>query len=405
MQTDANAMPSNIIMVPEETSPRYRSRSDVPNLLESPKPAEDLDVKEAKTMQQPHDCQAAMAVIEFPDHSKAYRVNPAHMNNPKYAYLLRDGLPRKEVFWKLQTRMPMWWCVCWSVIIGCWRGFYPKPVMVVLYMLGFARWGYALHDSSHVGTGLSEQVASLPRLSALFVPFMGFTPLQPTYRDIAWLHVHEHHHLVKSVMDHGSGDWDTKWSAMPLWKTIICLFAWPSHFSFGEVAWHWLHCPAAHWPERIGTNVLMWAQIYVAHKMNLLKTCLVAGHISGVALIVLFHGLTHRASYYQMLMKDPSGSRSVRWLDTIANALLAPGQWDDMKFHDAHHALCTPTRFGTMSLLCRFYDVDRVRTDIADMVDEGLFVDADGKVFNHLAQVGYKLGSRKKHLESSKKTV
>merc|ERR1712032_213555 len=136
---------------------------------------------------------------------------------------------------------------------------------------------------------------------------------------------------------------------------------------------------------------------------DLLVTCLIAGHISGVALILLFHGLTHRMSFYQMLLKDPSGSRST-WLDPVLNALLAPGMWDDMKFHDAHHALCTPTRFGTMSFRCRFYDVNRVRTDIADMVDEGLFVDRQGKVFNHLTQVGYELGSRKKHLESSRST-
>merc|ERR1712032_1537213 len=152
-------------------------------------------------------------------------------------YLLKDDVPQAAIFWKLQIRMPLWWSAGWFAIIGCWCGFYPKPVLVILFMLAFARYGYALHDSMHVGLGPWEQVRSLPRLSAIFMPIVGFTPLQLTYRDLAWEHVHEHHHLVKSAMDHDSGDWDTKWSSMPLWKTIMCLMVWPAHFSVGEIAW------------------------------------------------------------------------------------------------------------------------------------------------------------------------
>merc|ERR1712100_199939 len=206
-------------------------------------------------------------------------------------------------------------------------------------------------------------------------------------------------------MNHESGDWDTHWSAMPLWQTIVSLVAWPAHFSVGEVLWQYFHCPAAHWPERIVANMFLWGQMYAAHKMELLLPCLIAGHISSVALFLLFHGLTHRQSYYQVMMKDPTGLRSVRWIDPILNTLLPPGMWDDMKFHDVHHAFATSTRFATMSGLCRFHDCDRVRTDIADMVDEGLFVDTHGKVFNHLAQVGYELGSRRKHANSYPKTL
>jgi hypothetical protein len=139
--------------------------------------------------------------------------------------------------------------------------------------------------------------------------------------------------------------------------------------------------------------------------MELLLTCLIAGHISGVAMLLLFHGLSHRQSYYEVMVKDRTGNRSVWWIDPILSILLAPGMWDDMKFHDVHHAFATSTRFGSMSLMCRFYDYDRVRTDIADMVDEGLFVDSAGKVFNHLAQVGYELGSRRTHAETYRKTL
>mmetsp|Transcript_99579 Transcript_99579/g.191190 ORF Transcript_99579/g.191190 Transcript_99579/m.191190 type:complete len:105 (-) Transcript_99579:102-416(-) len=99
---------------------------------------------------------------------------------------------------------------------------------------------------------------------------------------------------------------------------------------------------------------------------------------------------------------DPSGRRRVWWIDPVLNALLAPGQWDDMKFHDVHHAFSTMSGYASMSFMCRYYPYDKVLTDVADMVDEGLFVDKDGKVFNHLSQVGYELGSRNKYLQSSK---
>jgi len=39
----------------------------------------------------------------------------------------------------------------WLAIVGCWCGFYPKVIMAVLYILAFARYGYAVHDAMHAG--------------------------------------------------------------------------------------------------------------------------------------------------------------------------------------------------------------------------------------------------------------
>lgn len=352
-----------------------------------------------------------MVVMEFPDadHSKAFRVNPALMKNPKYEYLFKV-VSKDQVFWKCNVKIPLWCTMCWVAIFGCWLGLYPRPIMVMLYVVAFGRWAYAAHDSMHAGGhGIEANVYQCPLSCALFMPCLGFTPITETFRDLTWLHIHNHHKLVKSVLDNkaapeGCGDWDARWSSYPLYQTIIGMFIWPGHHAPLELLWQWFYCPAKHWPERIMTNSLLWAQLYAVYKMDLLISVLIAGHIGSFALYLLFHGLTHRKSYYEVMMQDPTGCRHVWWIDPILNALLAPGQWDDMKFHDVHHAFSNVCGYASMSFMCRFYDYKKVLNDVADMVDEGVFVDKEGTPFNHLSPVGYQLGDRKKHLDSNKKT-
>lgn len=336
------------------------------------------------------------------DHERAKKVNPAILNNPKYAYLFKQHTD-SEIWWKVQSPMGLWWATSWAVIVGCWLGLYPWPVMTLGFIVCFLRWGYAIHEGMHGHVGLSENVNALPLCLHNCMPFFGFNPFAICYRDLAWLHVREHHKVVKSIMDHDTGDWDTYWSSRPLWWTSLLLFVQPSHFSIPEVLWQWWHCPASHWPYRLMNQVVMMGQWFVAYKMGLLLPCICMGHLGSYLLIFLFHGLTHRQSYYEVMMADPSGKRLVPWIDPIVNALVGAGMWADMKFHDIHHAFATVTAFGTISFQCRFHPWEKVRDDCADMVDVGLFVDDGGTVFNHLEPVGYKLGSRAQHFADNEK--
>jgi len=214
----------------------------------------------------------------------------------------------------------------------------------------------------------------------------------------------DHHRLTKAAVHHE--DWDAKWSGNHILVTVAMLFVWPSHFAMPEVVAMWRDFPTSHWPERIALNLFYYIQLAIVHRMGLAFEVLLASHIGTVALFLLFHGMTHRISYYYYLNKDPSGLRHLPYVDAILGFLIPPRGWMDMKFHDVHHAF--PASIGTLSARSYIAEDDqwqRVEAAVADMADEGLFLDQDGKPFAHLAECGHELGKRQRYLEAKAKAA
>jgi len=322
-------------------------------------------------------------------------VNTALADKKEYAFLFETLTEEEEAM--IHRQIPIWWAAMWLAIIGQYVGLYNKVIMSLLFILAFARWGFGVHDSHHTRM-------SLPWPHKFcFAVFCGFTPLPSCWCDLAYDH-RSKHHPSKAALDPKEGDKDSQWSVRPLLKTIAFLSFWPSEFSVWEITCQWFGNPAAFWSERIPVALFYWAELGILYLMDpsftLMIWLLATGHIASSGLFLLFHGMTHRQSFYACLIAwDPSGLRHVPYIDAIFNILLPARGWMDMKFHDVHHAF--PNSIGTLTM--RAYlprgGWQKVEEAAANMVDEGLFLDDNGRPTSHLAYAGHKIGSRKEYLE------
>jgi hypothetical protein len=152
------------------------------------------------------------------------------------------------------------------------------------------------------------------------------------------------------------------------------------------------------WPERIAVNIFHWAQLYLLYQTGVFWTVLFTGHCSMFGLWAGFDGLLHRPDFYKFLIEsDPSGARKVHPILESIGRLISEHAWIEIKWHDVHHSHGHAVlSFGSQNL--RGVTVDEIEAACADLVDEGLFLDSNGKPVSPLAEVGHKVGSRKRYL-------
>merc|ERR1719393_601304 len=79
---------------------------------------------------------------------------------------------------------------------------------------------------------------------------------------------------------------------------------------------------------------------------------------------------THSLPWNQFLAKDPA--RNFKTLHTVMAFLLGgKHRWNEMLFHDVHHAF--PNAVGTMSQRGRFHGYEAVMHAATEVLDNGLF--------------------------------
>jgi len=328
-----------------------------------------------------------LAIYEQPPYEteiagKTAQVNVALTQQPQYSFLFRTLTPTEEA-WH-HSKIPIWFGAQWLTMIGKWFGLYNTPVMCGLFSLAWFQWLHFYHDAMHMRK-------ALPKLHAMCSGFVGYTPLMNAYRDASWTHAVRHHHTVKAGLEHND-EWDASWSGVPLWRVVPLMILYPSQFGFFDVLKMWWEGPSAHWPERIATNVCYWLQCLLAHKMGVLKPIAGTSHACSVIGWFLFHACTHRESFYWLMLRDPSGLRYIPVVDEIMHLIIGPARWLECKWHDVHHAFASTMM--ALSMRGSLEPVPKVVAAMADMVDEGIFLNMDGKPIDHLADAGGALGRR-----------
>jgi len=274
-------------------------------------------------------------------------------------------------------------------------GMYGKSVMSIIFLLGFWRWMFAMHASIH-------SKSECPWCYKIFYAiFYGFTPFPMVWSDVHYVHCGSRiaHHKQKETIDKNKENDDSKWSELPLLTACFRLFLHPSHTSGIDITMQWFTYPTHIWPERIVVGAIYWAQLYALVILDptlmLLSWVLALGHVGSVTTWLLFHGVTHRLSFYACLFAlDSSGMRQVPYFEKVFHILLTPEGWLEAKFHDVHHAFSTWV--GAISgrvTLCG--DWRKVEEALANLVDEGLFLDSKGAPISPLAYAGHKIGTRR----------
>jgi len=227
----------------------------------------------------------------------------------------------------------------------------------------------------------------------------GFIPFASTYGDSQQEHIREHH-LTKGVFDRVEQDHHSLFSDAPLWQMLL-------HNRANTRAWdivfrQYLKNPASLWPERIALNIVHWAQLYLLWNTGIFWTVLFVGQIAMFFTWAGFDGLIHRPSFYKFLLEsDPSGARQLHPVLENIGRLISKNGWMEAKWHDVHHS----HGFSVLTYAAqevRGHSLSEIEEALADLVDEGLFLDSNGKGVSPLAEIGHRVGSRKEHLAMSK---
>lgn len=327
-------------------------------------------------------------------------LNAALTQKAEYADILFCELnPRQE--FRIHCSHLCYLALCWAAILLYSSGSIPKSVMCVLVFVGCLNHVGISHDSAHL---LKSTMPFYLRIISGVTPFCaGFMPVAATYGDSQFEH-NKVHHATKGALDLVQGDRDSRYAHLPMYQMFLCFFFNPSHTAPWDIIlyqWFGGHHPADQWPERICLNVTHWLQLTLLYRIggpHTFGTVLCTGHFAMFATWSILHGLLHSPGWYRFITTvDPSGARNLHpWMEPVGRNLL-PAVWLGVKWHDVHHAfvLGMPTlRAG----LIRGYSYDEVNEALADLVDEGLFVDAAGKGVSPLAEIGHQIGSRKKYL-------
>lgn len=323
--------------------------------------------------------------------------NAALVNKPEYGDVLFGKLTQHQEQ-KLHYRMLKYWSLCWTSILLNYLGC--LPLFFTCLLVGYSCLNHIVvgHDNFHLRGKMPMHL----RMVGFGLFCSGYMPFACTYGD----NEHEHikaHHLTKGPLDRSEKDLDTLWSDQPLWKMLLHFFVDPAHTSAYDIIFHqYATHPADIWPERIAANICHWAQLYLLYQTGIFWTILFTGHCSMFLIWTAFHGLIHRPDFYKFLLdSDPSGGRRIHpILETIARLISEPA-WIEMKWHDVHHTHGhSLLSFGAQEI--RGVTFDEIEAALADLVDEGLFVDSDGNGVSPLGEAGHKVGSRKQFLKLNK---
>lgn len=325
----------------------------------------------------------------FGESNKSKRVpNPALKS--KHPILFEKTTSYEEqtlIFWRYA-----YFAVYWLVVAFYAAGLLKSLAFGAIINVVMLRWMLANHNTMHM--------RSAPSTSLFFrvcTPPMGFQPVAATFGDNVYQHLKDHHLHTKEVLD--VNDPDSWWSTIPLPLMVFGLMVSPSDASAYEILGQYMHGPVELWGERIVGTLTLWTQYAILHQMGVLLPTLLAAHVGCVATFIFFHGLLHRPSYYQFLVAiDPSGRRRIPYVDAVFNLLIDPAAWLEMKFHDVHHAFVGIGDIH-MHYTSGRASADQIEQACVSMVDEGLFVNADGHAVSPLESVGHRLGSHRAYLE------
>jgi hypothetical protein len=327
------------------------------------------------------------------------RPNTAVVDNPKYSTVLFGKLTQHQER-MLQYRMLRYWFICWTcIVLNSYFGVVPLWFTCVMVAYCCLNHAVVAHDNMHLRSRMPMHL----RMVGFGLWCSGYMPLACTYGDIEWEHIKDHH-STKGVLDRSENDLDSMWSDKPMIEMFLRFFVYPSHTSGWDIIFHqYLTHPAELWPERVAANIVHWVQLYLLYQTGIFWTVLFVGHCTMALTWFAFHGLLHRPSFYKFLIEsDPSGARMTHPIIEVVCRLISEHAWMDIKWHDVHHSHGRSVLTYASHEMRGVPMVD-VETALADLVDEGLFVDADGKGVSPISIVGHKIGSRKAYLEEKKK--
>jgi len=321
------------------------------------------------------------------------RANAAVVDKPKYGNVLFGQLTERQEQ-LLQYRMLKYWSICWASIVLNFIGF--VPLWLTCLMVAYSCLNHVVvgHDNMH----LRSQMPMHLRMVGFGLWCSGYMPFACTYGDNQHEHVKEHH-TTKGLFDRSERDLDTIWSDKPIVEMLLRFFLYPSHMSAWDIVFHqYLTHPAELWPERIAANIVHWVQLYLLYQTGIFWTVLFVGHCTMCLTFSAFHGLIHRPGFFKFLIEsDPSGARQTHPIIEIVCRLVSEHAWMEMKWHDVHHSHGhSVLTYAAQEM--RGVTIVEIETALAELVDEGLFVDANGKGVSPLAEVGHRVGSRRDFL-------
>ena len=332
-------------------------------------------------------------------------VNAALTRKAKYADILFSELTPEEEY-RIHLAPIFYWALCWISIILYVHDFISKGTLNFVVFFACLNHVGSAHDSGHM---LKTTMPWYLRILSGVVPFCaGFMPVVSTYSDTACEH-NKTHHQTKGVLDIVPTDRDSWYSQIPVWHMMLSLFFNPCHTApWDIIMYQWGRHRPEMWFERIALNMVHWLQLAMLFNLggpNTFWNVLGVGHLAMFVTWGVLHGVLHRSAWYKFITTvDPSGARNLHpWIEIVGRTTL-PAVWLGVKWHDVHHAFT----FGMPSLnapMIRGYSYDEINEKLADLFDEGLFVDVGGKPVSHLAEIGHELGSRKRHLMEMRKCI
>jgi hypothetical protein len=325
-------------------------------------------------------------------------VNGALADKPEYKHHVLFGRLTESEDQVLHFLAIKYWALTWVTILGHALFLYGNWVLCPLFAFFCFKHTANAHDCNH----LKRPLPFIYRLTGYGLFCAGFLPLAPVYGDIAHQHIMVHHPKTKGVIDHDDHDPHSRLARMSLVCMLVSCAIMPGHVSLEDIRLHQYPLNPSHlWPERVATNLVHWAQLallyHATHSVLASADCWACWHVRDLVflqrsgpLFAVLHVFGERRPVWAS--QDP-GARHHIFKCLISNA------WLEIKWHDLHHAFGIAN--GTYgSQMVRGMTYDQIEAALADIVDEGLFLDSGGVAVSPLAEVGHKVGSRKAYLKN-----